>query len=174
MFPLQKVTTGLLIKGPWMLISSILPCLLYSRLCSCVFPHGHCSDLCLCTLCVHEQFVMWHVYVSSVCVCAHKPLLSPRHPPGEWGEVGRLKIAPGSLNTGSQNTTAHESHRLSVSPSPSFPFPHALFRLWETRICLWICKPMAYVNIMEIWYKCAEMHLSCSTCSGTSEKSCGL
>lgn len=70
---------------------------------------------------------MWHVYVSLACVCMHKPLLSPRHPPGVLGEVGRLKIAPGSLNTGSQNITAHESHRLSVSPSPSFPFPHALF-----------------------------------------------
>lgn len=59
------------------------------------------------------------------------PLLSPRHPPGEWGEVGRLKIAPGSLNTGSQNISAHESHRLSVAPSPSFPLPRVLFLLWD-------------------------------------------
>lgn len=143
----------MLINGPWMLISSILPCLLSSWLCGCVFPHGLCSDLCLCTLRVHEQFIVWHVCVSSACGWAHKPLLSPRHPPGECGEVGRLKIAPGSLNTGSQNITAHESHHLSVSPSPSFPFPHAFFLLWETRTCLWICKPMACVNILELWYK---------------------
>lgn len=61
------------------------------------------------------------------------PLLAPRHPPGEGGEVGRLKIARGSLNTGSQNISAHESHRLSVSPSPSFPFPRALCLLWENK-----------------------------------------
>lgn len=139
-----------------MLISCIRPCLISSWLCGCVFPHGLCFDLCLFALRVHEQFVMWHVYVSGACVCAHKPLLSPRHPPGEWGEVGRLKIAPGSLNTGSQNITAHESHRLSVSPSPSFSFPHVRFLLWETRICLWIRKPMACVNILEIWCKYAD------------------
>lgn len=33
---------------------------------------------------------------------------------------------------------------------------------------------MACVNILEIWYKCAEMHLSCSSCPWTSGKSCGL
>lgn len=110
-----------------MLISSIVQSLLASGACGHACPRGLWSDFCLCALCVHEQFVMWHVYVFT-CI---GPLLSPRHPPGEWGEVGRLKIAPGSLNTGSQNISAHESHRLSVAPSPSFPLPRALFLLWE-------------------------------------------